>query len=97
MYIITVDAKQGYHKVTVRECGVEKLALFAPDHKKYDFKVIPFEPVNSPAFYSCMMINFKREWDTLFLETTSALAIDGTTLDGQVVNIQDGAIFIRDK
>ena len=69
MYIITVDAKEGYHQVTVQECNVEKLAFFAPDHKKYAFKVIPFGPVNAPAFYSCMMGNFEVEWDTLFFET----------------------------
>ena len=61
MYIITVDAKQGYHQVKVRSCDVEKLAFFAPDHKKYAFTVIPFWQVNAPAFYSCMMGNFKVE------------------------------------
>ena len=33
MQIITVDAKQGYHQVKVCECDIEKLALFALNHK----------------------------------------------------------------
>ena len=34
LWIITVDAKKGYHQVTVRECDIEKLVFFVPDHKK---------------------------------------------------------------
>ena len=59
MWVITVDAKQGYHQVMDRECDIEKLAFFAPNHNKYVFKVMPFEPVNTPAFYTCMMGNFE--------------------------------------
>ena len=37
-WIITVDAKQGYHQVKVRECDVKKFAFFAPNHKSMLFK-----------------------------------------------------------
>ena len=38
IWIITVDAKQGYHQVMVREYDIEKLAFFAPNHNKYASK-----------------------------------------------------------
>ena len=31
VYIITVDVKQGYHQIQVREKDVEELAFFGPD------------------------------------------------------------------
>ena len=61
MWMITVDTKQGFHQVKVRECDIDKLTFFAPNHKKYAFKVMPFGPVNATAFYTCMMGNFKIE------------------------------------
>ena len=36
---------------------------------KLCFKVMPFGPVNAPGFYSCMMGDFKKEWDSLFLSS----------------------------
>ena len=55
IYIITADAKQGYHQVIVYKLHRDKLAFFAPNYKKYTFKVIPFGPINAPSFYTCMM------------------------------------------
>ena len=68
IYIITVDARQGYHQVAVRKLDQEKLAFFAPDGKKYTWKVMPFGPMNAPAFYTAMMGAFKVEWDKLFIQ-----------------------------
>ena len=62
IYVNTVDAKQGYRQISVRECDVDKLAFFVPDNKKYGFTVILFGPVNTPSFYSCLMGAFKTEW-----------------------------------
>ena len=69
MRIITVVAKQGYHQISVRECDIDikKLTFFAPDNRKYNFKVMPFGPVNAPDVYTCMMGNFREKWDILFL------------------------------
>ena len=50
IYFITVDAKQGYHQITVRDFDVEKLAFFGSDNKTYGFTIIPFGPVNTPPF-----------------------------------------------
>ena len=33
IWIIIVDARQGYHQVKVRRFDIEKLAFFAPDDK----------------------------------------------------------------
>ena len=77
MWIITVDARQGYHQVSVSSIDREKLAFFAPDHKKYTFKVMPFGPTNAPTFYTCMMGNFQREWVQPFLEKVSIMETIG--------------------
>ena len=69
IFLITVDAKQGYHQVAVKKEDRTKLAFFAPNHRKYTFKVMPFGPTNAPAFYTCMMQDFAREWDSLFYHT----------------------------
>ena len=37
---ISLDAKQGYHQVKVRDSDKEKLAFFSPDNKKYTFRKI---------------------------------------------------------
>ena len=91
IYIITLDACQGYHQVAVRLGDQEKLAFFAPDDFKYCFTVIPFGPTNAPTFYTAMMRNFRLEWDELFLATVSKLSI----IDGkQVTTSRSGKIFI---
>ena len=82
IYFITVDARQGYHQVKVRDCDVEKLAFFGPDDKKYGFTVMPFGPVNIPPFYTCVMGVFKTEWNILFIEVVSDYATSNTLLGG---------------
>ena len=69
IYIITVDARQGYHQVAVKASDKEKLAFFAPNNKKYTYTVMPFGPMNAPAFNTYMMQKFKDEWDALFYQT----------------------------
>ena len=85
MWIITVDARQGYHQVSVNSIDREKLSFFAPDHKKYTFKVMPFGPTNTPTFYTFMMGNFQREWMQLFLEKISILE----TIGGEIVIVHE--------
>ena len=67
IWIITVDARQGYHQVSVRKIDREKLTFFAPDYKKYTFKVMSFGPTNAPPFYTCMMHQFRDKWEILFI------------------------------
>ena len=93
MYIITVDVKQGYHQVKVWSCDVEKLAFFAPNHKKYAFKVVHFGPVNAPVFYTYMMGNFWVEWDDLFIEFMTTLATSSLKLDDKIVSISGDTTF----
>ena len=73
IFIITLDARQGYHQIVVRYCDQEKLAFFGPDDFKYCFTVMPFGPTNAPTFYTAMMRNFKEEWDCLFVERLQKL------------------------
>ena len=95
MWIITVDAEQGYHlRARIRECDAEKLTFFAPNHKKYAFTVMPFGPVNVPEFYTCMMGTFKVEWAALFIEHMTSIAIEGAKLDGALITIKDNFIFL---
>ena len=72
LWIISLDARQGYHQVKVREEDTEKLAFFAPNDRKYCFTVMPFEPTNAPPFYTAMMKDFKDEWDALFFQMVTA-------------------------
>jgi hypothetical protein len=66
LWFISLDARQGYHQIRVRLADREKLAFFAPDGKKYTFKVMPFGPTNAPGIYTAMMRKMQDEWDALF-------------------------------
>ena len=55
---------------------------------------MPFGPVNAPGFYSCMMGNFKKEWDALFLEILKSYALSGKTIDNKKVHFTDGNIHL---
>ena len=54
VWIITVDARRGYHQILVLKTEREKLVLFVPDHKK-SLKVGPFGSKNAPPFSTFMM------------------------------------------
>ena len=80
MYFISLDARQGYHQVSVRSIDREKLAFFAPDDHKYCFNVMPFGPTNAPAFYTAMMKRLKDEWDILFIIRVKLLTVIGAEI-----------------
>jgi len=79
VWIITLDSRQGYHQVSVRKADREKLAFFAPNHKKYCFKVMPFGPTNAPPFY-CMMHQLHDKWVILFILKIRAMSTIGEEL-----------------
>ena len=85
IYIITVDKKQGYHKVIVYKLHRGKLLFLAPNYQNYTFKVTPLVPMNAPSFYTCMMGELKIEWHELFLETLKKRKVIG----GMTVRITD--------
>jgi len=85
IWIITVDARQGYHQVSVRKIDREKLAFFAPDYKKYTFKVMPFGPTNAPPFYTCMMHQLRDEWEILFIIKIRAM----TSIGGEDIIVSE--------
>ena len=39
-----------------------------------------FGPGNAPCFYALIMGNFKKEWDTLFIEVIESLAAKGNVI-----------------
>ena len=66
LHFISLDARSGYHQISVHPADRCKLAFFGPDGKKYTFKVMPFGPRNAPPVYTAMMRQFEDEWETLF-------------------------------
>ena len=59
IYIIIMDAKQGYHKLAVYVLHREELSFFAPNNRKYAFKVMPFGTMNASELYTGMMQVFQ--------------------------------------
>ena len=55
---------------------------------------MPFEPVNYPDFYTCVMGNFRLEQDALFIESVTTLATSGVNLDDKIVSINGDTIFL---
>ena len=78
-----MDAKQGCHQIAVYVLHQEKLDLFAPNNRNFAFKVIPFGPMNAPAFYTRMMQDFHAEWDLLFILTIRNM----TKIGGEAVRV----------
>ena len=66
LYFISLDARSGYHQISVHPADRCKLAFFGPDGKKYTFKVMPFGPRNAPPVYTAMMRQLDDEWEALF-------------------------------
>ena len=78
IYIISLDACQGYHQITVR---LSDQVFFTPDDLNYYFTVMLFEPTNAPGFYTATMKDFKTEWDTLFvIRITTLKSYEGQTI-----------------
>lgn len=90
IFQISADADSGYHQVPVKLSDQDKLAFFAPDHRKYAFQVMPFGPRNAPSFYTAMMLDFKEEWDALFVVKVAELKV----IDGKLVKIEGTIIFL---
>ena len=66
LFFISLDAKQGYHQVKVKESDKEKLAFYGPNNKMYTYNVLHFGCVNGPTFYTCMKRSFQCQWTKLF-------------------------------
>ena len=69
LMIISLDARSGYHQISVRFCDCEKLAFFTPCGKKKTYKVMTFGPKNEHTFYTAMIQILCEEWLLLFVET----------------------------
>ena len=67
-YFISLNVRSGYHQIRVRKIDQENLAFFTLDGENKTFKVIPFGPKNTPAFYTTMIQFLRGEWIMLFNE-----------------------------
>lgn len=76
LYFISVDAKSGYHQISVDEESQEKLAFMGPDNVKYCYTVMPFGPKNAPSVYTAMICLMKSEYDALFAERHPTTQVD---------------------
>ena len=94
IWILSLDARQGYHQIPVCHFNREKIALFAPDKQRYTFLVVPFGTIYAPGLYSAMMKSFKDEWDMLFIETLRKI---GILINEQVTVTETNEVYIRYK
>ena len=84
--MISLDTQSGYHQIRVRESDQEKLAFFTPSGTKKIFRVMSFDPKNSPAFYTAMMQSLRKEWLILFTNTKHVISCD---------NVPNTSVMIR--
>ena len=71
IWIISLDARQGYQQMSMQRVNREKLAFFALNDRKYCFNVIPSN--EHIYFYTVMMKDLKDEWDKLSIIRITAL------------------------
>jgi len=76
IYFISLDAAQGYHQIQVCRAHKHKLAFFAPDNKKYTYKVMPFGPRNAPTYYTAITRIIQDEATKLFRFLSTGQNID---------------------
>ena len=68
LFWISVDAKSGFHQISVRWSDREKLCFAGPNGLLCTFNVMPFGPINGPACYTALMFLMRQEWQALFKE-----------------------------
>ena len=66
LFWISVDAKSGFHQISVRHSDRHKLCFVGPHSVQCTFNVMPFGPVNAPACYTALMFLLRQEWQALF-------------------------------
>ena len=79
---ISLDARSGYHQISVKPSDREKLAFFGPDGRKWTFNIMPFGVRNGPAFYTSIMRILEMEWETLYDDRKAAQAHTSPTHHG---------------
>ena len=55
LFIISFDARSGYHHIRGRQYDQENLTFFTPSGGNITYKVMSIGPNNTPAFYTDMM------------------------------------------
>ena len=59
------DAPSGYNQLAVEKSSREKLAFAGPNAIKYQYKVMPFGPVNGPVIFIAFMHDLDATWKQL--------------------------------
>ena len=94
--MISLDTQSGYHQIRVRESDQEKLVFFTPSGTKQIFRVMPFDPKNSPAFYTAMMQSLRKEWLLFFTNTKHVISCDNvpnTLICNDKITIDDILLY----
>ena len=92
LFIISLDARSGYHQISVHKRDQKNLAFFTPDVKKKTYRVMPFGPKNAPEFYTAMMQILRDDWIALFNETRHGIVDE----NAPKTIVCDDKIFIND-
>ena len=71
LFFITLDLDAGYWQVKLHALSKEKTAFFIPDGKRH-WNVMPMGILNAHAFFVCMTMQMKDEWDKKFAEDPAA-------------------------
>ena len=64
-FFITLDLDAGYWQVKLHEASKDKTAFYIPDGKRH-WNVMPMGILNAHAYFVCMTMDMKKEWDMLF-------------------------------
>ena len=76
IFIIFLDTRSCYHKISVRRYDREKLAFFTLSGEKKTYKVLPFGPTNDPVFYTAMIQALRKELLLLFADTKHVIRLN---------------------
>ena len=71
-YTITLDLDSGYWQVAMLEESKEKTAFYTPNGKKH-WTRMPMGILNAHAFFTAMVVDMKKEWDSAHGENASEM------------------------
>ena len=80
MFTISLDARSGQHKLTIRKCDQEKLAFFTPSEEKKTYEVLPFGPTNAQSSYTTIMQTIQKNWLLLYADTKHLIHLDSASV-----------------
>ena len=73
IFIIALDAHEGYRQIGVRSQDQDKVAFFASDDENYFFAGMAFGRTNAPDLYPEMTNNNRDEWYQLLFSNVKQM------------------------